>query len=338
MLYRSDWLKQNHIPSSVEKRQQALSCVAGECWNMLPPEEKQKWQAKAAEAYRLHQLKYPDYKFTPSPKGTGRRGKGKCEVSDSAVRALREKYVRMPGPAVPPTRRRRGRKNKDDSQKDDIRSDAETISEPSYTPSLAPAVVPAPAPLYPYAVAESGKDATLPPDFPSPSLPYYFQDRRHMFSAASPDTGAPHSMDNYFSQLPTRPMSVPVLSTSSDTVFHPGMGGFDMVSFLRLHSTDLSFVDLGSKSSFSQEGNHFTENYDVNATHNGVEEMPALHYAPPYGTLNPGNDEQPFQSPLLPIGNGDPHSPSSLYPHEGVYSLSSDALVYPAYSDTIYDT
>ncbi|KAJ8086544.1 hypothetical protein PM082_005367 [Marasmius tenuissimus] len=319
MLYRSDWLKQNHIPSTVERRQQALSCVAGECWNMLPPEEKQKWQAKAAEAYRVHQLKYPDYKFSPAPKGSGRKGKGKSEVSDSAVRALREKYVHMTGPAVPSTRRRRGRKVRNVAgQRDDLRSDAETVSEPSHTPSLTPAMVPAPTPLYPYAVAESGEGATLPSDFPSPSLPYYFQDRRHMLSAASPAMGTTHTMDSYFSQLPARPMSVPLLSDPSDMEFHHHeMGGFDMASF-------------------SQDGNHFAENYDLDATQSTTGEMPPLQYAPSYGTLNSGNDEQPFQSPLLPSENGFPHSPSSLYQQEGVYPCS-DVLVYPEYSDTTYD-
>ncbi|KAK1224409.1 hypothetical protein PQX77_012705 [Marasmius sp. AFHP31] len=314
MLYRSDWLKQNHIPSTVERRQQALSCVAGECWNMLPPEEKQKWQAKAAEAYRVHQLKYPDYKFAPAPKGSGRKGKGKSEVSDFAVRALREKYVHMAGPAVPPTRRRRGRKVRNVAgQRDDLRSDAETVSEPSHTPSLAPAMVPAPTPLYPYAVAESSEGPTLPSEFPSPSLPYYFQDRRHMLPVASPAMGTAHTMESYFSQLPARPMSVPLLSNSSDTEFHHhGMGGFDM------------------------DGNHFAENYDLNATQTTVGEMPPLQYTPSYGNLNSGNDEQPFQSPLLPNENGFPHPPSSLYPQEGVYPCS-DVLVYPEYSDSTYD-
>ncbi|KAL0577714.1 hypothetical protein V5O48_004263 [Marasmius crinis-equi] len=315
MLYRSDWLKQAHIPSNIERRQQALSCVAGECWNMLPAAEKQKWQAKAAEAYRVHQLKYPDYKFTPAPKGSGRKGKGKSEVSDSTVRSLREKYVHMPGPAVPPARRGRGRKAKGKLRKDDIRSDVETVSEPSLTPSLAPATVPAPIPLYPYAVAESsGESAALPPQFPSPSMPYYFSDRRQMSSGASPAMEVQPGTDSYFAQLPVRPMSVPIQpSTSSDMEFQ-GMGGFDM-------------------SSFSQEAHHYTENYEpynINTAQPSVGDMNALRYTPPFSALTSGaDDQQAYPSPVL-------HSegemlPSPLYSEEGTYPFCPEmGLVYPS--------
>ncbi|KAJ3811950.1 hypothetical protein EV368DRAFT_13657, partial [Lentinula lateritia] len=63
MLFRSDFSKRDVIPPSVEKRQQTLSQVAGEVWNLMPVEEKQKWHAKSAEALKLHNEKYPNYKF-----------------------------------------------------------------------------------------------------------------------------------------------------------------------------------------------------------------------------------------------------------------------------------
>ncbi|KAI0065932.1 hypothetical protein BV25DRAFT_1789169, partial [Artomyces pyxidatus] len=65
MLFRSHMLNSKQIPKDVERRQQHLSRVAGECWNMLPPEEKKKWQAEAARVLAEHKAKYPSYKFTP---------------------------------------------------------------------------------------------------------------------------------------------------------------------------------------------------------------------------------------------------------------------------------
>ncbi|KAJ4466536.1 high mobility group box domain-containing protein, partial [Lentinula aciculospora] len=63
MLFRSDFLKRDVIPPSVEKRQQTLSRIAGEVWNLMPAQEKKEWHEKSAEALRLHNEKYPNYKF-----------------------------------------------------------------------------------------------------------------------------------------------------------------------------------------------------------------------------------------------------------------------------------
>ncbi|KAJ3764134.1 high mobility group box domain-containing protein, partial [Lentinula raphanica] len=63
MLFRSDFLKRDVIPSFVEKRQQTLSRVAGEVWNLMPADEKKGWYDKAADALRSHTEKYPNYKY-----------------------------------------------------------------------------------------------------------------------------------------------------------------------------------------------------------------------------------------------------------------------------------
>ncbi|KIK97983.1 hypothetical protein PAXRUDRAFT_95391, partial [Paxillus rubicundulus Ve08.2h10] len=68
MLYRSDFLKRRTIPPEVEKRQQNLSRIAGQCWNMLPDDEKAVWHDKAAAVQAAHYAKYPFYKFKPSRK------------------------------------------------------------------------------------------------------------------------------------------------------------------------------------------------------------------------------------------------------------------------------
>ena len=69
MLYRSDFLKRRAIPEEIERRQQNLSRIAGQCWRMLSAEEKAVWNNKAAEVAAAHHAKYPDYKFRPVRKG-----------------------------------------------------------------------------------------------------------------------------------------------------------------------------------------------------------------------------------------------------------------------------
>ncbi|KDQ64283.1 hypothetical protein JAAARDRAFT_117714, partial [Jaapia argillacea MUCL 33604] len=63
MLFRSDFLARKVIPQHVERRQQNLSRIAGECWHLLSETEKAKWHAKAKEALENHRAKYPSYKF-----------------------------------------------------------------------------------------------------------------------------------------------------------------------------------------------------------------------------------------------------------------------------------
>ncbi|KAJ7276337.1 hypothetical protein B0H12DRAFT_1005161, partial [Mycena haematopus] len=63
ILYRSDLLKKQKIPDHVERRQQNLSRIAGQCWNLLPPDEKRMWQDRAAKQAELHLIEHPDYRF-----------------------------------------------------------------------------------------------------------------------------------------------------------------------------------------------------------------------------------------------------------------------------------
>ncbi|KAJ3830593.1 hypothetical protein F5880DRAFT_1501534 [Lentinula raphanica] len=113
MLFRSDFLKRDVIPSFVEKRQQTLSRVAGEVWNLMPADEKKCWYDKAADALRSHTEKYPNYKYSPVRKDNGgRKIKTKAIREEDAknkdqIREIRETYLHMRGPAVAPARRRR---------------------------------------------------------------------------------------------------------------------------------------------------------------------------------------------------------------------------------------
>ncbi|KAH7930107.1 hypothetical protein BV22DRAFT_1043490 [Leucogyrophana mollusca] len=114
MLYRSDFLKKGIIPPHVERRQQNLSRVAGECWNLLPDEEKAQWHAKAAEAHAAHYAKYPNYKFRPTRGRGAARAKDKSRQTDDGyekerIRTIREKYTQIGGPAVGPPRSRKAK-------------------------------------------------------------------------------------------------------------------------------------------------------------------------------------------------------------------------------------
>ncbi|KAI0921684.1 hypothetical protein AcW2_006577 [Taiwanofungus camphoratus] len=126
MLYRSDLIRSGKIPEGVEHRQQTISRVAGECWNMLHFEEKEKWHQKAKEVLKQHMLKYPDYKFSPERKvsrkskldalSLGREDKNK----KGYIRHLRETYLDIVGPAVPSPRPRKSKSRKSKIQSNSL--------------------------------------------------------------------------------------------------------------------------------------------------------------------------------------------------------------------------
>lgn len=83
MLFRADFVRQKHIPGSIETSHVSLSKIIGECyrllcwvltsdpvragniWRALPLEEKERWWAQARRAKAEHKIMYPDYKFKP---------------------------------------------------------------------------------------------------------------------------------------------------------------------------------------------------------------------------------------------------------------------------------
>ncbi|KAI0650263.1 hypothetical protein C8Q79DRAFT_1006548 [Trametes meyenii] len=111
MLYRSHLLKTGQIPRGVEHRQQNISRVAGECWNMLPDEEKRKWHNRAKDVLHEHMMKHPDYKFSPERKTPRRKAAQDPETPADGkkyIQFLREKYVGLIGePPKPPRERSR---------------------------------------------------------------------------------------------------------------------------------------------------------------------------------------------------------------------------------------
>ncbi|KAF9058120.1 hypothetical protein BJ165DRAFT_1521431 [Panaeolus papilionaceus] len=120
MLFRSHFLKTGQVPPTAERKQQTLSSLTGQIWNMMQPDEKKQWHEKAAEVLAEHARKNPGYKFNPSPKGTKKKGGsagsagGREKEDESAkaerVRELREKYTNFHGPSPVSSRKRKGKK------------------------------------------------------------------------------------------------------------------------------------------------------------------------------------------------------------------------------------
>ncbi|KAJ8482242.1 hypothetical protein ONZ51_g5497 [Trametes cubensis] len=97
--------------NGIERRQQNISRVAGECWNLLPDAEKKKWHDKAKEVLLAHMEKHPDYKFSPERKAARKKAAQDPELpvpeGEDYIRFLREKYTGLTGPAVSPPRQRK---------------------------------------------------------------------------------------------------------------------------------------------------------------------------------------------------------------------------------------
>lgn len=170
LLFRSNMTKTGAIPAKAEKRQQQLSKVAGECWHLLPPAEKQVWYDKAAELLREHVLKYPDYKFTPAARGTSRKAKGKeaqsAEEGKDRIRELREKWTHVYGPAASPTRRRKPKQKEHSLARSEPDPEIDSLFPAlSFTDSRSSSSLP-PSP-------SGSVDDILPPMFPNPSYPHY---------------------------------------------------------------------------------------------------------------------------------------------------------------------
>ena len=110
ILFRSSFIRAEHIPGNIEGNHSALSKIigtsrsailkygvcdskmrvhSGKCWKALPREEREIWEAKAVVAQAEHRKKYPDWRFRPSanalakvkdgPKRRSRKGRGEAE-------------------------------------------------------------------------------------------------------------------------------------------------------------------------------------------------------------------------------------------------------------------
>lgn len=178
MLFRSDFLKRGIIPSYVERRQQNLSRIVGEVWNMLDPAEKAKWHERAAVALSEHQQRNPGYKFTPAPRGSRRnknRGQGGSD-SDKPdnIRDIREKYTNVMGPSPLSVRKQRQQKIR---SFDTEEKPQKQISIPPLFTAFSPRTPSSPPPsTKPHHVFRIDQSPPLTPYrsttyFPEPSIP-----------------------------------------------------------------------------------------------------------------------------------------------------------------------
>ncbi|RDB26968.1 Repressor ROX1 [Hypsizygus marmoreus] len=65
MLFRADFVRQKHVPGTIETNHGSLSKIIGNCWRSLPLEEKRVWEVKAKHAKAEHKARYPEYRFRP---------------------------------------------------------------------------------------------------------------------------------------------------------------------------------------------------------------------------------------------------------------------------------
>lgn len=88
ILFRSSFIKQQHVSSEVETNHSTLSKIIGLTWQNLPHEERQFWHAKAKAALEEHKRKFPQYAFRPL------HTKGRAPTEKRKVREVEPKDLK----------------------------------------------------------------------------------------------------------------------------------------------------------------------------------------------------------------------------------------------------
>jgi hypothetical protein len=65
ILFRSSFIKSQHVSTEIETNHSTLSKIIGITWQSLPEEERQVWHNKAKEVLDEHKRKFPKYAFRP---------------------------------------------------------------------------------------------------------------------------------------------------------------------------------------------------------------------------------------------------------------------------------
>ncbi|KAF7799648.1 hypothetical protein EIP86_010888 [Pleurotus ostreatoroseus] len=65
MLFRADFVRQKHVPGSIETNHGSLSKIIGNIWTNLSPEQKEPWNKLAKKKKAEHKQMYPNYRFRP---------------------------------------------------------------------------------------------------------------------------------------------------------------------------------------------------------------------------------------------------------------------------------
>lgn len=106
MLFRADFVRQKHVPGSIETNHGSLSKIIGKkssfdiypvsyhrlgnCWRALPLEEKRVWEVKAKHAKAEHKAKYPNYRFRPVHNKNKEKKKDKVQPTPEDERRCEE--------------------------------------------------------------------------------------------------------------------------------------------------------------------------------------------------------------------------------------------------------
>ncbi|KAI0353857.1 hypothetical protein OH77DRAFT_1505081 [Trametes cingulata] len=83
MLFRANFVRQKHVPGSIETNHGSLSKIIGNCWRALPLEEKKYWEIEAKKEKAAHKERYPHYRFRP----VHNKNKKKAEAAAAAAQA-----------------------------------------------------------------------------------------------------------------------------------------------------------------------------------------------------------------------------------------------------------
>ncbi|TFK25398.1 hypothetical protein FA15DRAFT_655093 [Coprinopsis marcescibilis] len=75
ILFRSSFIRSQHVSTGVETNHSTLSKIIGLTWQNLPHEERQLWHRKAKLAEEQHRIKFPQYAFKPLHKKNGAKRK-----------------------------------------------------------------------------------------------------------------------------------------------------------------------------------------------------------------------------------------------------------------------
>ncbi|KAJ4471546.1 hypothetical protein J3R30DRAFT_1092755 [Lentinula aciculospora] len=95
MLFRADFVKQKHVPNSIETNHSSLSKIIGSCWRSLPTEEKAIWEKRARVEKAEHKRKYPEYRFRPV------HNKNKTKAADAPSANKKMKIGSLPPSLAP---------------------------------------------------------------------------------------------------------------------------------------------------------------------------------------------------------------------------------------------
>ncbi|KAL5522894.1 hypothetical protein ACEPAF_1161 [Sanghuangporus sanghuang] len=94
ILFRSSFIRSQHVSAETEGNHGTLSKIVGMLWHALSYEERQVWQAKARRAYAEHKRMYPGYSFRPAKDKTSSSAKSERDGTPTS------------SVEVPPTKRK----------------------------------------------------------------------------------------------------------------------------------------------------------------------------------------------------------------------------------------